>query len=109
MTGYTKADWWGTTTLDRSLTRLSCRATEEMWFDMMMSYRDIGMTNTSSLPNNDCLYGQEDFLAASPSSPSSSTLSPPATPALSSSTAWRPTVTQSLLAFRGFSGLFSVR
>ena len=42
MSGFTKADWWGTTTQDRSLTRLSCRATEEMWFDMMMSYRDIG-------------------------------------------------------------------
>ena len=42
MSSFTKPDWWGSTTLDRSLTRLSCRATEEMWFDMMMSYRDIG-------------------------------------------------------------------
>ena len=42
MSSFTKPDWWGSTTLDRSLTRLSCRTTEEMWFDMMMSYRDIG-------------------------------------------------------------------
>ena len=33
---------WGTTTADRSLTRLSCRKVTEMWFDLMMSYRDIG-------------------------------------------------------------------
>jgi len=34
--------WWGITTSDRHLTRLSCRRTEEMWFDMMMSYGDLG-------------------------------------------------------------------
>jgi len=34
--------WWGITTPDRTLTRLSCRRTEEMWFDMMMSYGDLG-------------------------------------------------------------------
>ena len=37
-----KPSWWGVTTSNRSLTRLSCRATEEMWFDMMMSYGDLG-------------------------------------------------------------------
>ena len=35
-------NWWGVTTVNRNLTRLSCRATEEMWFDMMMSYGDLG-------------------------------------------------------------------
>ena len=35
-------DWWGETTVNRSLTRLSCRKTEEMWFDVMMSYGDLG-------------------------------------------------------------------
>jgi len=39
---FTKPDWWGTTTVNRSLTRLSCRKVEEMWFDVMMSYREIG-------------------------------------------------------------------
>ena len=33
---------WGTTTPTRSFTRLSCRKVTEMWFDVMMSYRDIG-------------------------------------------------------------------
>ena len=37
-----KPNWWGVTTANRSLTRLSCRNTEEMWFDMMMSYGDLG-------------------------------------------------------------------
>merc|ERR1719154_54839 len=37
-----KPAWWGKTTPDRKLTRLSCRKTEEMWFDMMMSYGDLG-------------------------------------------------------------------
>jgi len=37
-----ESSWWGVTTADRSLTRLSCRRTEEMWFDMMMSYGDLG-------------------------------------------------------------------
>jgi hypothetical protein len=40
--GLQEADWWGVTTPDRSLTRLSCRRTEQMWFDMMMSYGDLG-------------------------------------------------------------------
>jgi len=35
-------EWWGITTQDRKLTRLSCRKTEEMWFDLMMSYGDLG-------------------------------------------------------------------
>jgi len=33
---------WGVTTLSRDYTRLSCRSTEQMWFDMMMSYGDMG-------------------------------------------------------------------
>merc|ERR1719508_345621 len=37
-----KPEWWGKTTVTRNLTRLSCRKTEEMWFDMMMSYGDLG-------------------------------------------------------------------
>ena len=37
-----EASWWGKTTVSRNLTRLSCRRTEEMWFDMMMSYGDLG-------------------------------------------------------------------
>ena len=37
-----KPSWWGVTTTNRSLTRLSCRNTEEMWFDLMMSYGDLG-------------------------------------------------------------------
>ena len=61
MSGYTKADWWGTTTEDRSLTRLSCRATEEMWFDMMMSYRDIGNDLIRLYLCNLSLCLQEDF------------------------------------------------
>ena len=61
MSGYTKADWWGTTTEDRSLTRLSCRATEEMWFDMMMSYRDIGNNLLRLYLCNISLCLQEDF------------------------------------------------
>ena len=28
--------------MDRQLTRLSCRNVEEMWFDVMMSYRQVG-------------------------------------------------------------------
>jgi choline/carnitine/betaine transport len=36
------AKQWGLTTQDRKLTRLSCRGTEQMWFDMMMSYGDLG-------------------------------------------------------------------
>jgi len=39
---FSKPEWWGKTTVSRSLTRLSCRKTEEMWFDMMMSYGDLG-------------------------------------------------------------------
>ena len=39
---YPRAGWWGVTNLNRSLTRLSCRKTEEMWFDLMMSYGDLG-------------------------------------------------------------------
>jgi len=35
-------EWWGVTTVDRKFTRLSCRKKEEMWFDMMMSYGDLG-------------------------------------------------------------------
>jgi len=37
-----KPDWWGVTTTSRNFTRLSCRKTEEMWFDLMMSYGDLG-------------------------------------------------------------------
>jgi len=33
---------WGHTHHNRTYTRLSCRETEQMWFDMMMSYGDIG-------------------------------------------------------------------
>jgi len=33
---------WGTTTPSRHLTRLSCRSTEQMWFDLMLSYGDLG-------------------------------------------------------------------
>jgi len=39
---FSKPEWWGKTTISRNLTRLSCRKTEEMWFDMMMSYGDLG-------------------------------------------------------------------
>jgi len=39
---FNKPEWWGKTTVSRKLTRLSCRKTEEMWFDMMMSYGDLG-------------------------------------------------------------------
>merc|ERR1740137_483582 len=39
---FRKPEWWGKTTVSRKLTRLSCRKTEEMWFDMMMSYGDLG-------------------------------------------------------------------
>ena len=35
-------DWWGKTTANRSLTRLSCRKAGEIWFDVMMSYGDLG-------------------------------------------------------------------
>ena len=28
--------------MDRELTRLSCRNVEEMWFDVMISYRQVG-------------------------------------------------------------------
>merc|ERR1719244_750375 len=35
-------NWWRVTTPSRNFTRLSCRKTEEMWFDMMMSYGDLG-------------------------------------------------------------------
>jgi len=35
-----EASWWGVTVPDRRLTRLSCRKTEQMWFDLMMSYGD---------------------------------------------------------------------
>ena len=33
---------WGITTPSRHLTRLSCRSTEQMWFDLMLSYGDLG-------------------------------------------------------------------
>eukprot|EP00088_Acartia_fossae_P056450 TRINITY_DN6574_c0_g1_i10.p1 TRINITY_DN6574_c0_g1~~TRINITY_DN6574_c0_g1_i10.p1 ORF type:complete len:871 (-),score=132.30 TRINITY_DN6574_c0_g1_i10:960-3572(-) len=33
---------WGFTTQDREFTRLSCRNTQQMWFDVMMSYKDLG-------------------------------------------------------------------
>ena len=35
-------DDWGKTTVDRRLTRLSCRNLQRMWFDMMQSYEDLG-------------------------------------------------------------------
>jgi len=35
-------DNWGFTTQSRNFTRLSCRKTEQMWFDVMMSYGDLG-------------------------------------------------------------------
>ena len=43
-------NWWGVTTVNRNLTRLSCRATEEMWFDMMMSYGDLALHTNSHRP-----------------------------------------------------------
>jgi len=39
---HSKPEWWGKTTVNRDLTRLSCRKTEEMWFDLMMSYGALG-------------------------------------------------------------------
>jgi len=33
---------WGVSSSSRSLTRLSCRKTEQMWFDVMLSYGDLG-------------------------------------------------------------------
>ena len=39
---FSQPEWWGVTTVSRNLTRLSCRKTEEMWFDMMMSYGELG-------------------------------------------------------------------
>jgi len=33
---------WGVSSPDRKYTRLSCRKTEEMWFDVMLSYGDLG-------------------------------------------------------------------
>jgi choline-glycine betaine transporter len=35
-------DDFGSTKLDRSLARLSCHSTEQMWFDVMRSYGDVG-------------------------------------------------------------------
>ena len=32
-----EASWWGVTSPDRSLTRLSCRKTEQMWFGVLSS------------------------------------------------------------------------
>jgi len=39
---YSEPSFWGVTTVNRTLTRLSCRRTEEMWFDMMISYGSLG-------------------------------------------------------------------
>ena len=33
---------FGSTKLDRSLSRISCHSTEQMWFDIMRSYGDVG-------------------------------------------------------------------
>ena len=33
---------FGSTSQDRSLSRLSCHSTEQMWFDVMRSYGDVG-------------------------------------------------------------------
>ena len=33
---------FGSTTADRSLSKLSCHPTEQMWFDVMRSYSGIG-------------------------------------------------------------------
>ena len=33
---------FGSTTADRSLSKLSCHSTEQMWFDVMRSYSGIG-------------------------------------------------------------------
>jgi len=35
-------DDFGSTKLDRSLARISCHSTEQMWFDIMRSYGDVG-------------------------------------------------------------------
>ena len=35
-------DDFGSTKLDRSLARISCHSTEQMWFDVMRSYGDVG-------------------------------------------------------------------
>ena len=35
-------DDFGSTKLDRSLVRISCHSTEQMWFDIMRSYGDVG-------------------------------------------------------------------
>jgi len=34
--------YWGVSTPDRSLTRLSCNNLQRMWFDLMQSYSDLG-------------------------------------------------------------------
>jgi len=34
--------YWGITVPSRQYTRLSCRSTEQMWFDLMLSYGDLG-------------------------------------------------------------------